>query len=332
MGLEHFEAAPFALAAGVTCLAAFRALERTPFGQIWPFPAALAEADARHVALGAALGAAAAGVAALWAIATRAARGRLTRMGLGEHDAPLLCGALGGLVIGVLGALLPPTLFWGEFELRSIADASIPLAHIWPQRGFWQPAEPAAGASAVVAPFLAAHGGAGWFALVGIAKLAAISVTLAAGFRGGFIFPLMLAGASLGTAAHLAAAAALPADALAGAPPVVFAMCAASGLTTAVTRTPLATPLILATLSGQGNVAAPALAAALTALFLTRGMRVIATQRGREADPALPAHLWLDQVRGHRSADGADAAIVVDSPLASPRARLLAPPEAQRRN
>jgi H+/Cl- antiporter ClcA len=164
-------------------------------------------------------------------------------------------------------------------------------------------------------PFLSEHSTAWMFALVGVAKLAAITTTLAAGFRGGFIFPLMLAGASLGTSLWLTASAVLPAGTMAAFPAVLFAMSFASGLNTAVTRTPLATPLILATLAGQGNVATPALAAALVALFLTQGMRVIATQRSR--DQVMP-RLWLDEVRSGR-ATGVEASTGDTSPLQTPR-------------
>jgi hypothetical protein len=60
------------------------------------------------------------------------------RIGLDEHKTPVLCGMLGGLFVGLLGAALPPTLFWGEFEIKSIADVHLPLAHIWPQVGTLQ--------------------------------------------------------------------------------------------------------------------------------------------------------------------------------------------------
>ena len=37
----------------------------------------------------------------------------------------MACGTLGGLLVGILGVLLPPTMFWGEFDINTIAD-SIP--------------------------------------------------------------------------------------------------------------------------------------------------------------------------------------------------------------
>ena len=42
-------------------------------------------------------------------------------------------GALGGLLIGLIGALLPETLFWAEHESQTIIDAgATPLPHVWP--------------------------------------------------------------------------------------------------------------------------------------------------------------------------------------------------------
>jgi hypothetical protein len=69
--------------------------------------------DTRHIAVGAVLGVAAAATAAIWATATKLTKGALRRVGLDEHETPVLCGVLGGLSVGLLGAALPPTLFWG---------------------------------------------------------------------------------------------------------------------------------------------------------------------------------------------------------------------------
>lgn len=56
-------------------------------------------------------------------------------IGLGNFrntHAPVFLCALGGLCISVLGVLVPPSMFWAEFEIGSIADPSKELAHIWP--------------------------------------------------------------------------------------------------------------------------------------------------------------------------------------------------------
>jgi H+/Cl- antiporter ClcA len=168
--------------------------------------------------------------------------------------------------------LLPPTMFWGEFELKSWADPSIPLAHVWPQSGIWGDG-----------PFMQDNPSAGMYVLLGVAKLLAITVTLCAGFRGGFIFPLMTAGASIGTAIHIAGVAWFP-SMMVDFPMVVFAMCLAGAINCAITRTPLATPLILSTLSGHGICSVPVLAASLVSLFLTKDIVMIASQVHRKFD------------------------------------------------
>lgn len=50
-----------------------------------------------------------------------------------EHHAPVRCGILGGFLIGVIGVLLPPVMFWGEFEINTLANPARRLPHIWPQ-------------------------------------------------------------------------------------------------------------------------------------------------------------------------------------------------------
>lgn len=65
---------------------------------------------------------------------------------------------------------------------------------------------------------------AGWYLIIAVGKLFAISISVLSGFRGGFIFPLFLVGASLGEAV-----AGLHIPFLSGLPPVLLSMCFASG-------------------------------------------------------------------------------------------------------
>lgn len=97
--------------------------------------------------------------------------------------------------------------------------------------------------------------------------------------QGGFIFPLFFAGASLGKGLMMVTD--LLPEGVVIASPALMCMCFAAGLNVAVTRTPLASPLILATLSGAPNVAAPALCAALASLFITRASKFIGPQMDR---------------------------------------------------
>ena len=177
-----------------------------------------------------------------------------------ELEGPIPRAVVGGLGITAIGMLIPHTLFWGEFELETITvagDSVKTLPHLWP------------------------HGGAsnfeitGFFSalLVGIAKLIAISVTCVAGYRGGFIFPFFCAGAGFGRALTYI---------LPSIHPVVLVLSVGAGINVTITRTALATPLILSALAGEPNSAPPILAASLTAAFVTAYLPFISTQRGRD--------------------------------------------------
>lgn len=82
----------------------------------------------------------------------------------------MACGVIGGLLVGVIGVLLPPTMFWGEFEINTLADTSRPLPHIWPKGGVWG-----------LAPFR--QGDYPWwmFILISFVKMQTISITVLAG-------------------------------------------------------------------------------------------------------------------------------------------------------
>ena len=85
----------------------------------------------------------------------------------------MACGTLGGLLVGILGVLLPPTMFWGEFEINTIADNNRPLPHIWPKGGVIGGLEPFYDGDY---PW--------WLCLVlSLVKMIAISVSVLAGAR-----------------------------------------------------------------------------------------------------------------------------------------------------
>jgi H+/Cl- antiporter ClcA len=84
----------------------------------------------------------------------------------------VLRGVIGGLGMGLIGALLPLTLFSGEAETTDL------IAH-------------------------AAEIGFVMLIVLAAAKLLATSLLLATGWKGGYIFPIMFAGIALGMAADL---------------------------------------------------------------------------------------------------------------------------------
>jgi len=84
----------------------------------------------------------------------------------------VLRGLIGGLGLGISGALLPLTLFSGAAEtgviIRQAADIGVM-----------------------------------WLIVLALVKLLVTTLCLATGWKGGYIFPTLFAGAALGTAAHL---------------------------------------------------------------------------------------------------------------------------------
>lgn len=265
-GLQFFEMATFAVTAGVVCLLIFRALTGLSYGPIWAWEESITSVSARHILLGATGGMV--GVFMFFAfIAIHKSLGRMLRaVGLNEHKTPVLSGMVGGLVVSFIGVVLPPVMFWGEFEMNTLADPTIPLPHIWPKGGIWG-----------MDPWQQGHFSTMLLFAVAGAKLVAISVTVLSGFRGGFIFPIFLAGTALGRG--LSQIPGIPF--VSSTPPVLLAMTIAAGVNVSITRTPFSTPLILMTLSGHPEVMVPALSSSLTALFLTRKQSFIKSQRDR---------------------------------------------------
>ena len=137
---------------------------------------------------------------------------------------------------------------------------------MWPKGGFWG-----------LKPWFQGHYTMGiWFGLA-FAKLLTINISVVAGMRGGFIFPLMFSGACLGRGLAM----------IEGIPwfsdqsPVLASMVLAGSVCTGITRTPFAVALILTTLSGDPGVAAPTLCGALTTFFLLMNKPFFKQQRDR---------------------------------------------------
>lgn len=100
----------------------------------------------------------------------------------------------------------------------------------------------------------------------------AISMTVASGFRGGFIFPLFAAGAAFGRVLH---------EIIPGLELQLATLCFAAGINVVITRTSLATTLILAFLAGEPCAIPDILSASLCSLFATSYMSFIKTQIAR---------------------------------------------------
>ena len=151
---------------------------------------------------------------------------------------------LGGLALGLLGIWSPYALTFGETQLSGILDVRL-----------------AAGALAVAV----------------VAKLLGTTVTLAAGWKGGFIIPLFFMGAAFGQLAHVALPGANESVLMAG---MMVALCVG------VTKTPLGTTLIVTEMAGLPLLPVT-LIAAVVALLLTSPLTVIETQRAREGNASI---------------------------------------------
>ena len=279
-GLEYFEHALVSIYSGTVCLAVFRGLSGLEIGPVWKLtasargnaqnlvetnahpPVLVAEISASSssaVVVGCLLGVVGAIIAACFARGHKAVVRSINSVPL--FNSPIPRAILGGFGICAIGLAIPQSLFWGEYELEKIAvaaDSVRDLPHLWPKGGL---------TGLEITGF--------WSALlVGVAKLAAVSITVASGYRGGFIFPFFTAGAAFGRAACYL---------IPSLHPVVAVLCIGAAINASITRTALATPLILAALSGEPNTGPPLLAASLVATFVTTYLPFITEQRGRDS-------------------------------------------------
>lgn len=142
---------------------------------------------------------------------------------------------LAGLALGSIAALLPLTRYFGHEELNLVLNGSFPAIFLL---------------------------------VLAFAKMAAISLTVTGGWRGGFIIPLFFTGACIGKAL----AALIPAL-----NPALAMICTMAALNAAVTRTPVSTTLLLAKLTGVTPFT-PILFASLTGFFLAPKAPLIKSQ------------------------------------------------------
>jgi len=196
----------------------------------------------------------------------------------------LLCIIISKDVFFVASDLILPTtqqtLFWGEYEFQTIANLlpAETLEHVWPTSGA-----------------LGFEMNSCFNCLIaGAAKLVAISFTVAGGYRGGFIFRKYIHGRGLDNwgidnfadtclfcSAFFASGGALGraiSFIFPTIPVQITTLCMAAGINVAITRTSLATTMILCFLAGEQSCMSAVLAASLTSLFVTGYMPFIKSQ------------------------------------------------------
>ena len=163
--------------------------------------------------------------------------GRLQKLFQPMKSHVVLRGLLGGLGMGVIGALLPLTLFSGE---EGTADLITNAAEI----------------------------GVVMLIVLGLAKLFATSLLLSTGWKGGYIFPIMFASVALGLAVNLL---------LPGIPIAVTVAATMAGAFVAALKAPLFAALFTLVMVQQETAAVIAVAivvgALLTALLALRAAR-----------------------------------------------------------
>ncbi|MEH2157987.1 chloride channel protein [Nostoc sp.] len=142
---------------------------------------------------------------------------------------------LAGVGLGILAVLLPFTRYFGHEELDSVLTANF---------------------------------GAVFLLTLALGKMAAISITVTGGWRGGFIIPLFFTGACIGKAVAIL---------IPGLNPALAMICTMAAVNAAVTRTPISTTLLLSKLTNLSPLT-PILFASLVGFFLAPKVPLIASQ------------------------------------------------------
>ena len=230
-GLQYYEAIVPALVGSLCGYGIFVALTGSGLEPVWSFPTP----GPLHLQdLLVAVGVGLAGALGAVAFSLLAAGGRRL-----ADRVPWWCVApLGGALLGLLGWWSPYALTFGEAQLAALLDNHL-----------------AAGALVVAV----------------VAKLAGTTVTLASGWKGGFIIPLFFMGAALGQLGHLA---------VPGVSESVLMATAMVALCVGVTKTPLGSTLVVTEMAGLPLLPVT-LVAAVVALAASGTMGPITSQRSR---------------------------------------------------
>ncbi|MFN8471495.1 MAG: chloride channel protein [Anaerolineae bacterium] len=157
----------------------------------------------------------------------------------------VLRGLLGGLGMGIIGALLPLTLFSGESETADL------ITH-------------------------AAEIGVVMLIVLGLVKLMATSLLLATGWKGGYIFPIMFASAAMGLAMSLL---------FPGIPVAVAVAATMAGALVTALRAPLFAVLFTLVLVQKETAAVAAVAVVVSALLTALLTLWLARRAANQAQP-----------------------------------------------
>ena len=260
-GLEYYEALVPAIASGTACTLIFRILCRFKDEVVGPFGS-----DDHHLGFalaclgyGVPVGFFGGAIGGLWCLMLD-----LTRSKLKNFTNLPLRGLTGGLLIGLCTIAAPASAFWGEIEIRSVLEGGVSPS---------LPHAPQAVSSIILpwASFLADLDQPLGLLWVGLLKLVATFVTVLAGYRGGYIFPLQHAGIALG----LGVAKAIDVD------PVATALLSATAVCVPATRCVFAVPFVVSALANRYDLLPAAIVSSIVSLLLTSRVAVIAAARSR---------------------------------------------------
>lgn len=142
---------------------------------------------------------------------------------------------LAGLALGCLAAIFPLTRYFGHEELQYVLNTNLDAVFLL---------------------------------TLALGKMAAISLTVTGGWRGGFIIPLFFTGACIGKAVAVL---------IPGINPALAMICTMAAINATVTRTPVSTTLLLSKLTNFSALT-PILFASLMGFFLAPKIPLIASQ------------------------------------------------------
>jgi H+/Cl- antiporter ClcA len=158
------------------------------------------------------------------------------RLALPLANRPLLRSTLAGLLLGLLGLILPLTLFLGTDGLVTVTTQSAQL-------------------------------GVALLSVIVLAKMAALAGALAGGFIGGPIFPLLFVGGTAGVVINLL---------IPGIPQALSVSCMMAAVPGAVLPIPLTLSVIVLLITGvPPTEVIPVVVAALASYFITNGLGLI---------------------------------------------------------
>lgn len=149
-------------------------------------------------------------------------------------DRPVLRGLIGGLGLGIVGAALPVTLFSGQGQIEGIVTNGAEI-------------------------------GVGMLLIMALAKMFLTNLALTTGWKGGYIFPVLFAGAAVGTALDVM---------FPGIPQSVAVTTVMAGFTVTTLRSPIFVVLLIGMLSEPELVPAMSIAMVVS-YWLTRNWSLL---------------------------------------------------------